>query len=190
MKNLTFFYAYAALVAVLYVGSSFSTMANETSNDVYVSDNVLDRVSVQWLKPKSFTDVKQPNSHREKFRKHVFSNLEKHLDKLAKALPEGQSLNVLVTDLDLAGRIEPASFVGLSQRMDDIRVMRSVAIPRIEFSYELVDDLGVVIKRDEVNLKNINYLQNIGISSRNRPFEHEKKMLQKWFEKHLQDSGV
>ena len=177
----------AAFVLVL---STSVVQANESGpenavDDVFISDNHLERIRVEWVNPESFTDVRQTHSSREKFRKHVFVQLEKHLDELAKDLPIGQRLKLSVTDLDLAGRIEVASFIGLSNRMDEVRVMRNIDIPRLTFAYELVDANGKVLKSDDVHLKNMNYLQSAGITSRNRPFAYEKIMLSKWFAKNF-----
>ena len=170
---------------ILPFGAQAATISDATNDeDVYVSDNKLERVSVKWIEPKSFTDVKEPNFSSARFRKHVFSQLEKHLDELAKALPEGQSLNVTVTDVDLAGSIEFASFIGL-RTMDDIRIMRNVDIPRLQFMYELVDANGQVIKTEEVSLKDMNYLNDMSMRGRDRPFEHEKRMLSRWFAKSI-----
>jgi hypothetical protein len=158
-----------------------SSAAQDSTDDVFISDTKLERVSVKWIAPKSFRDVRASSSSNSKFRKHVFSQLEKHLDELAKDLPKGQFLRLSVTNVDLAGRVEPASFIGLSNTMDDIRVMRDIDIPRLSFTYELLDANGDILKREDVVLKNMNYLHDIHISFRNRPFEHEKKMLSEWF---------
>jgi hypothetical protein len=186
MKTNTLVCALAALTFSV----SLPLSASDESEDIYTSDNTLNRISVQWLAPKKFTDVREANFSNAKFRKRVFSQLEKHLDKLAEDLPSGQTLAVSVTDVDLAGRIEPASFVGLSSTMDDVRVMRNVDIPRIEFTYQLLDANGVVLKSEEVNLKNMNYLHDIRFSGRDKPFGHEKRMLSKWFAKSLINDNV
>lgn len=181
-------FAISAFFALLFV-FSLPLIAEQSDADVYISDNELQRVSVKWIEPKSFTDVKERNFSNAKYRKHVFSQLEKHLDKLAKELPQGQSLMVSVTDVDLAGSFEPASFIGLSTSMDNIRIMRNVDIPRLEFTYQLIDASGKILRSEEVNLKNMNYLYGGSISGRNQSFAHEKKMLSKWFTKSIIDNN-
>jgi hypothetical protein len=175
----------SALASCLIASLSFSAVSSD--KDVYVSDNEFDRISVEWVEPKSFRDVKDSNFSSERFRKKVFNQLEKHLNKLASDLPEGQSISFKVTDLDLAGTIEPASFLGFSRSLDDVRIMRNVDIPRIKFEYELLDDKGAVIKAEEVNLKNMNYLNDVGLASRNKPYRYEKRMLSRWFAKNIID---
>lgn len=174
-----------AVASCLIASLSFSAFSSD--KEVYVSDNEFDRISVEWVEPKSFRDVKDGTFSSERFRKRVFNQLEKHLDKLASDLPEGQTISFKVTDLDLAGRIEPASFIGYSRSLDEVRIMRNVDIPRIKFEYALLDDKGEVIKKEDVNLKNMNYLNDVGMSNRNKPYEHEKRMLSRWFAKNIID---
>jgi hypothetical protein len=166
-------------IAASFLIASLPVNAESAGENVYVSDNQFERISVQWIEPKSFRDVKEGNFSSAKFRKNVFNHLEKHLNKLASDLPEGQTINFKVNDLDLAGRVEPASFIGLSHArgLDEVRIMRNVDIPRIKFEYELVDAKGAVIRSEEVNLKNMNYLNDIGMTRRNEPYRHEKRML-------------
>lgn len=182
----------AAASSILIASMSFNAVSEDKI--VYVSDNQFERISVEWIAPKSFSDVKEGNFSSERFRKRVFNQLEKHLDKLASDLPDGQTMNFKFTDLDLAGRVEPASFIGISlgssANLDDVRIMRDVDIPRIKFEYELINADGEVIRTEEVNLKNMNYLHEIGMASRNKPYKHEKRMLSKWFSKNIIDVQV
>lgn len=165
-----------------------SENTKNTRDDIYVSDNKLERVSVEWIDPKSFTDVRAADYSSERFRKRVFSQLEQHLDKLAQDLPAGQHLALSVTNVDLAGTIEPASFVGLRNTFRDIRVMRNIDIPRLSFHYELLDTDGAVLQSEDVVLKDMNYLSRSTTSFRDKPFEYEKKMLSKWFVKTIADT--
>jgi len=181
MKTKLTLVAFATSILIVSNGVS----ASSAKNDIYTSDNQFDRISVKWVEPKTFSDVREANYSTAKSRERVFNQLEKHLDKLAEDLPEGQTINFTFTNVDLAGRVEPASFIGLSNSISDVRVMRDVDIPRIKFEYELVDTNGAVIRAEEVNLKNMNYLREIRLSSRNSPYEHEKQMLSEWFSKNI-----
>lgn len=177
-----------ATASCLLASLSFSAVSSD--KEIYISDNQFDRISVEWVEPKSFRDVKDGTFSSAKFRKNVFSQLEKHLNKLANDLPEGQSIRFKFTDVDLAGRVEPASFIGFSRSLDDIRVMRNIDIPRIKFEYELLNGKGEVIRAEEVNLKNMNYLNEAGMTSRHKPYKYEKRMLSKWFSKNIIDGQV
>ncbi len=173
------------LTTVFLIGSPLA-YANLGSHQDNNSDEsaIIDskKAEVEWLEPKKYTDVRSGNMSRTKFRKHVMKELDEHLQELAEGLPEGQSLRIKVTDLDLAGRVEPGRFSGLVNTFEEIRILRDIDIPRIDFSYELLDEAGVVVKTEEVELKDMNYLRNVRISRRDQPYAYEKRMLSEWFE--------
>lgn len=146
------------------------------------------RIQVEWVNPKKFTDLSDRMTSSEKFRTHAIKSFEKHFTKLAQNLPEGQSLKLKITDVDLAGRIEPGSFSGLVNTTDNIRIMRNLDIPRIKFEYALMDASGAVIKEEEVKLKDMNYLNAMRPANHNRPFVYEKRMLTRWFNQNLKDA--
>lgn len=175
----------STLALLVTINASANTKANSDEPDIYVSDNEYNRISVAWVSPKEFTDVKESNFSSKKYRKYVFNQLEKHLDELSRDLPEGQNIRFEVTNLDLAGRIEFANMLGFGTGVQDVRVMRDIDIPRIKFSYQLKDNNGEIISADEVNLKDMSYLRNASTLRRDRPFYYEKKMLSRWFKKQL-----
>lgn len=153
------------------------------------TDAKLDRrVQVEWINPKTFTDMRDRNFSSDRFRERAFTVFEEHLSELAKDLPEGQSLKFKVTDVDLAGRVEPGYFSGLVDTTDNIRIMRDIDIPRMKFEYALIDAKGKVLKQEEVTLKDMNYLGRIRSASSNRPFSYEKRMLTRWFEQNFKNS--
>ncbi len=90
-----------------------------------------------------------------------------------KELPEGKVLNIEVTDVDLAGDVH--------RTMSRIRVMTDVYAPRIEFSYQLVDQNKNVLLSGSENLKDRNYLMGSNLRYRNEFLGYEKNMLDEWF---------
>lgn len=173
-------------LAFIFVGVQTANAATEIENDG-VTDN--SRVVVEWLEPKSYIDVRAANYSNSKFRKQVFKELEEHLVDLSEDLPEGQSLKMRVTDLDLAGRVEPGGINGFGAS-GDIRVVRQIDIPRIKFEYDLLDAEGKIIKTDAVNLKDMGFLDGPRMSRRFEPHSYEKRMLSEWFKDNLVNSGA
>lgn len=154
--------------------------------EIYMTDNELKRVSVKWIDPSSFRDIRPANQSRLKYRNHVFTNIEEHFDKLAEDLPEGQTLEVSVTNVDLAGRVEPGRFLGLTNNLNDVRVMTNIDVPRISFEYAILDSNGNKIKSEEVELKDMSYLMHGTRSfSARDAFGYEKRMITKWFKSDL-----
>jgi hypothetical protein len=86
-----------------------------------------------------------------------------------------------VSDLDLAGQVWPASFVGLGHGTSDVRVIKNIDIPRMKFSYQLVDESGQVLQQAEVNLKDMSFQERSNHLFRNEPLRYEKNMLKRWF---------
>lgn len=165
------------------------SQANVDNIELIDNERNFERVNVQWVNPKKFTDIRPSNESRARFRQHVFGQLEDHFEELSMELPQGQSLEIQVTNLDLAGRVETGAFVGFSSGIDDIRIMRNIDIPRIEFNYKLVGENGDVIKNETVKLKDMSYLfhANHAFVSR-EAFGYEKRMLTDWFNSNLLDS--
>lgn len=138
-------------------------------------------VEVTWENPKDYTDVKPANESRKHFRKRVFKKLDEHFAKLAEKLPDGQVLQITVTDLDLAGQVWPASFVGLGSGGSDVRLIKRVDIPRMEFSYKLLDANKQVVQEADVKIKDMSFQDRLRSSHKNDTFRYEKTMIKDWF---------
>jgi len=135
------------------------------------------KTEVNWSHPEKYRDIDAGNHNRAAFKKHLFATMDKFIAKLAKDLPAQQTLKIKVTDLDLAGDTHDA-FTSLS---DQIRVVKDIYFPRIKFSYQLVDENDHIIKSDDVNLKDMNFMLTNNLRYRNEPFGYDKKMLSDWF---------
>ncbi|MDT0593389.1 DUF3016 domain-containing protein [Glaciecola petra] len=173
-------------LACIFVGVQTANATSAMDTEVAQDES---RVAVEWLEPKSYRDVRSANSSSTKFRKQVFKELEEHLVDLSEDLPEGQSLKIRVTDLDLAGRVEPGGINGFGTS-GDIRVVRQIDIPRITFEYDLLDAEGQILKTEEVNLKDMGFLDGPRITRRNEPYSYEKHMLSEWFKDNLVKSDA
>jgi len=138
-------------------------------------------VTVDYVKPDEFIDMPRSPQDRERILKEV----RQHFEKLGKDLPEGQDLNITITDLDLAGRLEPRRWA-----MDDIRIMRGGADwPTIELSYTLEQN-GQVLKSGSDRLKNMMYQQRINKYTGGEPLRYEKQMIDDWFQKEITGAQV
>lgn len=135
-----------------------------------------EKVKVNWFEPENYTDVRATNGGNKRFRKAVFAQLEKHFEKkAAKVLPEGMTLNIKVTNLNLAGDVR-YNF-GANQ---EIRVVKPLYWPQIEFEYEVLDR-GNVIKSDAVKLKDMAFMDKLRMASRSSSYHYEKALINDWF---------
>ncbi|RDV28222.1 DUF3016 domain-containing protein [Alteromonas aestuariivivens] len=144
-------------------------------------------VEVNWKEPDSYTDVKPVNETRKGFQERTFSVLEKHFSELAESLPDDYNLSVEVTNVDLAGQVWPASFVGLGHSSSDVRLIKRLDIPRMTFSYTLADSSGKVVKSADVNLKDMGFMDGIVRGFESDSFRYEKNMLTEWYEAEFED---
>jgi len=129
---------------------------------------------VTWTNPEKYTDIRAGNENRSKFKARIFRHFEKHFTHLSEKLPEGQTLKVNVTNVDLAGDVR-------FDTMDRIRVIRELYIPRMAFTYELVAADNSVVKSGEVDLKDMGFMQHSSNIGRHKAIFYEKVMLNKWF---------
>ncbi|GLX84156.1 hypothetical protein tloyanaT_04080 [Thalassotalea loyana] len=137
---------------------------------------------VTWTNPDKYTDMRAANETKSGFTKRTTKNLEKHITKLAGKLPEGYTLKMDVTDVNLAGEVQ-------LRRTQLIRIVDRVFIPSMHFSYQVLDASGNVVKENkEVKLKDMNFMDSQSVSRyRSQSFSYEKAMLDDWFKDELSE---
>lgn len=129
-------------------------------------------VQVKFVEPEKFSDIKDNNGFRQM---DVLKDIEAHLvEQAGKYLP-GRDVRINVTDVNLAGEVEP-----FGRRMDWLRVMRTVTLPSIAMSYEVLE-AGKVVRRGEVNLRDMNYQDGFNNYSSSDTLRYEKRMIDRWF---------
>ena len=141
------------------------------------------KVEIEWDKPEKYRDVRPSNESRKRFREATFKRIHEYMNKLALALPDNKTLLMKVSDLDLAGQVWPASHIGLGHSASDVRVIKNIDIPRINFSYQLLDESGAVVQQAEVKLKDMSFLDRSNRFFKSESLRYEKDMLQRWFKK-------
>ena len=129
---------------------------------------------VTWTDYKSYRDIDSGNDGGKQFRERTFKDLEKHFAKLAEMLPAGQTLKIDVTDVDLAGDTHHGG-------VNRTRIVKEIYSPRMNFSYQILDADGSVIKSDDVVVKDMNFMSGSSLKYRNKSLGYEKKMLDEWF---------
>ena len=133
-------------------------------------------VEINWVDPASYSDIMMSSSDTKKaFDKRVSSQLEGHMAKLAKALPDDQKLVMNFTNVALAGNIDPV------RGAETARVVQGNRYPAgFAFDYMLQDASGNVLKQGSENLKS-----STGTVRTAKPGAYgiEKKLLTDWFNK-------
>lgn len=129
------------------------------------------QVQVKWIEPEKFADAGRGSFDRER----TLQALAEHLQGLGRRLPDGQTLAVEVTDLELAGEIEP-----FARFHHDVRVLRGRADwPRISLRYTLSDGTRT-LARGNADLSDPNYLYRSLRATQGGALAYEKRMLDDW----------
>ena len=144
------------------------------------TDKTAPRAEVIFSNPENFTDAADSQRGSDIGRKGNLTELRDHLLKRANSyVPEGQKLEITVTDVDLAGEIEPWR----SPQAHDVRIIKDIYSPRIDLSYKLTDAAtGAVIKEGTRQLRDLTFTMNL-YADRTDPRLYEKGLLDDWLRK-------
>ncbi|RUO71992.1 DUF3016 domain-containing protein [Pseudidiomarina sediminum] len=141
-------------------------------------------VSVEWKDIESYRDIEAVNGVQERFEQRVMQELTEHWQTLGAQLPEQHKLSIVMTDLDLTGRVEPTFGVGGSSYM---RIVDGASYPAMRFSFSYTDAEGKELSSaDDVRLRDLGQgsssKRSIMGSSRDGLY-FEKQLMDDWFEK-------
>ena len=124
-------------------------------------------VEVRWLQPERFSDVGRNAMDRER----TLASLAEILKQLGTQLPDGQTLTLDVSDVDLAGEIAPG-------RLRDIRVLRDRADwPRMDLHFTLSAG-STLLKSGSAQLADMGYMHG---PPANGGYVYEQRMIERWF---------
>lgn len=133
-------------------------------------------VKVNFSAPERYIDAGLYSEYGAKSRAATMDALRGHFEHLGKKyLPAGRTLEIDVTDIDLAGEYEP-------WRIDahDVRFMRDATPPRISLRYTLRQP-GAPDATGEDVVRDLDYLNRLGRQTSNDTLFYEKEMLDDWF---------
>ena len=165
----TFVTLILAATSLLLAGCSTPT----AQNGVTAAD-----VTVEFRNPENFRDMRESLGGTTD--ENAVAALRKYLEENAPAkLQAGQKLRVTFTDIDLAGDF-PGSGGG---RYDRVRVIRGIYIPRQEFSFEVTDSAGQIIKQGTRTLTDLNFQANGLRVGSDQSYFYDKLLLEDWLRK-------
>ncbi|HEY7555709.1 MAG TPA: DUF3016 domain-containing protein [Candidatus Binatia bacterium] len=137
------------------------------------------RVSVVFVEPDKFTDVRY--SETERSSRALLLQLQRFImDSAARFLPEALRMEIKITDIDMAGDFEPIR----GPQLDHVRVNRSVYPPRIVLDFRVVDPGEQTVKEGKRNLTDIDYQLRTAYP-REDYLRYEKELLRDWLRTEL-----
>lgn len=134
------------------------------------------QVTVTFVTPEKFTDVRDGLMDSEKDRDYLLGEIKAHIESLGqKYLTAGQSLEIKVTDVDLAGDFEP--WHGMN--FDHIRILKDIYPPRMTLEFRLTAADGKVVSEGKRRLQSIGYLMTLALPTHDH-LRYDKEMIHDW----------
>ncbi|HBK45852.1 MAG TPA: DUF3016 domain-containing protein [Xanthomonadaceae bacterium] len=176
-----------AIAGLLAIGSADARVRNVTDPQAPRALAEAGPVKVSWTDPAQFSEIRYSRNRWESQRGNWVDDLATYFQKnAAKRLPDGQRLDINITDIKRAGDYEPWH----GPRMDDIRVVKDIYPPRISFSYTRFAADGSVIDQGEEKLVDSGFLMNSSQALNNDPLRFEKRMIDDWLRREFRDDRV
>lgn len=132
--------------------------------------------TVRYVAPERFTDAENRWGSGPSLRATLAETTRLLEDLGRRYLPPGESLDVTVLDIDLAGFERPA--LGMAQ---SLRVVTDATPPRIRFSYVLRRG-GRRIAAGEETLSDIDFMRDANPRFSSGGLYYERALLRRWFQ--------
>lgn len=143
-------------------------------------------VEILFDHPENFTDIKDSYMPTDKGEQANLDEIRDYLvDKASRYLRDGQTLTITFTNIDLAGDFEPQRGPDAA----DIRVIKDIYPPRLDFTYKVVDAHNKVLKEGKEQLRDMNFLTRTNPINDRDTMPWEKDMLSDWLRSMLRGIG-
>ncbi len=174
MNTITSFPVFIALVLGVALTTPLPTRAQDsTAANVATTTSP---VTVELGDFDSMREVKRLRGLERRDTEQAIGRLASWLGKRAeRVLAPGQTLEITLRDVDLAGDYEP----GRGPDMQNVRVVKDLYEPRIELTWKLADAAGATLGEGDATLRDPAFLSAGGTLATD-PLRYEKRMLAKW----------
>jgi hypothetical protein len=165
------------LVVLFATATAGARTRNVTDPDAPRSLPAEGAVTVQWTDPSEFTDLKFSGNRWRASQGDWVQQLAEHLRESAgKRLPEGERLEVTITDIGRAGRYEPWG----GSQLQDVRILRDHYPPSMKLDFRHFAADGSLLAEGSRELRDTGYLMGGRNASGNDNLYYEKRMVDDW----------
>lgn len=138
-------------------------------------------LNLEFSEPERYSDIEPARENRSRFHERTLEGLEQIFNELAQTLPDDQTFNVTVLDVNLAGYVEQARRGG---GMEPVRVVRQGHAPSLKLQYSLVDSVGNTLQEGEETIRGRGIEGQLRHGNRGKQdmLSLERDMITRWFE--------
>lgn len=137
-------------------------------------------IKVRFENAEHYTDLALSGAATPRIQADLLQQFEAHFRKLAlQYLPAGDTLDLVVEDIDMAGAFEPWQ----TPNATNTRFIRDIYPPRIKLNYRWYGQDGQLKAENQEQISDLNYLILLDSAHylNNDPLRYEKAMLDRWF---------
>lgn len=142
---------------------------------------VFAEINLRFEPAEHYTDLALSGSATPSVQADLIRQFDAHFRQLAKQfLADGQRLDIVIEDIDLAGAYEPWR----TPDAINTRFIRDIYPPRITLHYQWFAKDGQLQAEKREKLTDLNYLMHLNAARYQNydPLRYEKAMLERWFE--------
>lgn len=135
---------------------------------------------LSWSDPSRYTDIEPGPATPKATLAGVQRAFTGAFKQSAAALPEGYTFSADITNVDLAGQVNPPQV--MSPNLISTRVLTQNYFPAITLSYTLTDAGGSVLASgDDILITDMDYLSRSTSANASTPYYFEDRMIRNWF---------
>lgn len=130
------------------------------------------QLEISFANVEKYTDIDSGRESQKKYTERVLRRMTEFFEEVANTLPEGDTLNITVNNIDLAGDTRFGSI-----DLWEVRIMTDLYSPWMSFDAKVSRTDGSVPYSAEEKIRDYNYLSR---HTFNREFEYERIMIKSW----------
>lgn len=135
---------------------------------------------LHWNDPSRYTDIAPGPGTAKSTLAGMQRAFTGAFQQSAAALPEGYTFSAAISNVDLAGQVNPPQ--AMNPNLMNTRVLTQNYFPSIILSYELTGPGGKVLASgNDVLITDMDYLSRSTSANASTPFYYEDRMIRDWF---------
>lgn len=133
------------------------------------------KAEIEWVDSEDFRDIDRQWNSSKRDHEIVLKQLdEMFTDVVERRFPDGYTVKLKFTDVDLEGEFEPIGRPGF----DEVRIVKDLYPARLDFSYTVTDANGEVVKEGEAKLRSTPMMHPV--TSNRYPYPHTRDIFDDW----------